>query len=144
MASAIPPHVTLLPPTVVEDDALPAFLEHLAKVVAAAEPFDMVLSGTGSFRPVSPVVFVQVSHGIPVCEALEPAVRSGPVERTSTSRTTRTSRWPTTSTRPPSTPRSSGCPTSAAPSGWPVELYHHDDDGVWRVRRPLPARLRAG
>ena len=28
MASAIPPHVTLLPPTVVEDEALPGFLDH--------------------------------------------------------------------------------------------------------------------
>ena len=42
----------------------------------------MVLSGTGTFRPVSPVVFVQVSRGIAHCEALERAVRSGPVERT--------------------------------------------------------------
>ena len=58
-----------------------AFLEHLRAVTAAAEPFDMVLSGTGTFRPVSPVVFVQVSRGIPSCEALERAVRSGPVER---------------------------------------------------------------
>jgi 2'-5' RNA ligase len=82
MASAIPPHVTLLPPTAVGDDTMPTFLDHLQVVTAAAEPFDMVLSGTGTFRPVSPVVFVQVSQGIPYCEALERAVRSGPVERT--------------------------------------------------------------
>jgi 2'-5' RNA ligase len=82
MASAIPPHVTLLPPTVVEPGLMDAFLEHLLTVTTSAEPFDMVLSGTGTFRPVSPVVFVQVSRGIPNCEALEAAVRSGPVVRT--------------------------------------------------------------
>ena len=81
MASAIPPHVTLLPPTAIPQDDMDAFLEHLLAVTATAEPFDMVLSGTGTFRPVSPVVFVQVSRGIPSCEALERAVRSGPVDR---------------------------------------------------------------
>jgi 2'-5' RNA ligase len=81
MASAIPPHVTLLPPTAIQPDAMDGFLEHLLAVTASAEPFDMVLSGTGTFRPVSPVVFVQVSRGIPNCEALERAVRSGPVVR---------------------------------------------------------------
>ena len=82
MASAIPPHVTLLPPTAIHPDAMDAFLEHLLAVTASAEPFDMVLSGTGTFRPVSPVVFVQVSRGIPNCEALERLVRSGPGVRT--------------------------------------------------------------
>ena len=67
MASAIPPHVTLLPPTAVEPEVMDAFLAHLLDVTASAEPFDMVLSGTGTFRPVSPVVFVQVSRGIPNC-----------------------------------------------------------------------------
>ena len=41
----------------------------------------MSLSGTGTFRPLSPVVFVQVSLGISQCELLERGVRSGPVER---------------------------------------------------------------
>ena len=57
MASAIPPHVTLLPPTAIGPEAMDAFLEHLVAVTTAAGPFDMVLSGTGTFRPVSPVVF---------------------------------------------------------------------------------------
>jgi 2'-5' RNA ligase len=81
MARAIPSHVTLLPPTPVDDATLDAFVEHLEKVAATHPPFEMVLSGTGTFRPVSPVVFVQVSRGISSCERLESAVRSGPVER---------------------------------------------------------------
>ena len=77
-ASAIPPHVTLLPPTDLAGEQLGRFVDHLAAVCALAQPFDMVLSGTGTFRPVSPVVFVQVSKGISACERLERAVRSGP------------------------------------------------------------------
>jgi 2'-5' RNA ligase len=41
----------------------------------------MHLSGTGTFRPVSPVVFVQVAQGLSNCELLERAVRTGPLQR---------------------------------------------------------------
>jgi 2'-5' RNA ligase len=41
----------------------------------------MVLRGTGTFRPISPVVFVQVSGGLAECEVLERAVRRGPLRR---------------------------------------------------------------
>ena len=81
MASAIPPHVTLLPPTDIDAEDMEDFLDHLRAVTSVVEPFAMILSGTGTFRPVSPVVFVQVSRGISHCEALEHAVRCGPVER---------------------------------------------------------------
>lgn len=81
MAGAIPPHVTLLPPTEIDDDLIDAFEQHLAWVAADALPFRMSLSSTGTFRPLSPVVFVQVAQGISACEGLEVAVRSGPVTR---------------------------------------------------------------
>lgn len=81
LARAIPPHVTLLPPTEIPDDLVPAFREHLAEVAGQHAPFVMRLRGTGTFRPVSPVVFVQVAQGIGSCESLERAVRSGPVAR---------------------------------------------------------------
>lgn len=81
MADAIPSHVTLLPPTEVDDDELPAVRDHLAKVASTWRPFTMLLRGTGTFRPVSPVVFVQVAGGIADCEQLQLAVRQGPVER---------------------------------------------------------------
>jgi hypothetical protein len=63
-AHGIPTHVTLLPPTEVE-----------------AAP--MRLSGTGTFRPLSPVVFVQVVEGAAACSWLQQRVRdaSGPLER---------------------------------------------------------------
>lgn len=80
-ARDIPPHVTLLPPTEVADGDRPAFAAHLAAVAAAAAPFEMRLQGTGTFRPVSPVVFVRVAQGVADCERLEAAIRSGPVSR---------------------------------------------------------------
>lgn len=80
-ALAIPPHVTLLPPTEVGEAELAGFEEHLRAVARQTSPFRMVLRGTGTFRPTSPVVFVTVAQGIPSCERLEKAVRSGPVER---------------------------------------------------------------
>lgn len=81
LADSIPTHVTLLPPTEVADDQLPAVREHLCAVAAQRQPFTMMLRGTGTFRPVSPVVFVQVAGGIAECERLEQAVRSGPLRR---------------------------------------------------------------
>ena len=48
---------------------------------AADEPWRSELRGTGTFRPVSPVVFIQVARGIPACEQLEATVRRGVLER---------------------------------------------------------------
>lgn len=77
----IRPHVTLLPPITVAVDVLPVIEAHLAEAATAVEPFQMHLSGTGTFRPASPVVFVQVARGLGECELLEAAVRQGPLDR---------------------------------------------------------------
>jgi 2'-5' RNA ligase len=77
LASSIPTHITLLPPTEVPGDVG----EHLADVAASVVPFTIHLRGTATFRPVSPVVFVQVVEGISECELLERRVRSGPLAR---------------------------------------------------------------
>ncbi len=81
LAESIPTHVTLLPPTELSDDELPAAVKHLRQVASNGHSFPMVLRGTGTFRPISPVVFVQVSGGLAECELLERAVRSGPLKR---------------------------------------------------------------
>ncbi|HEY3438206.1 MAG TPA: 2'-5' RNA ligase family protein [Actinotalea sp.] len=81
LAEDIPPHVTLLGPTVVGPDELAAVRDHLAAVGRAHPPFTVHLRGTGTFRPVSPVVFVPLVQGIAECERLERAVRSGPLEQ---------------------------------------------------------------
>ncbi|GHJ35115.1 2'-5' RNA ligase family protein [Streptomyces sp. TS71-3] len=82
-AHGIPTHVTLLPPTEVDEAALPAIEAHLAGVADAGRPFPMRLSGTGTFRPLSPVVFVQIVEGVDGCAWLQSRVRdpSGPVAR---------------------------------------------------------------
>jgi 2'-5' RNA ligase len=79
MALAIPPHVTLIPPTELDDDELAAVEKHLELVAESQWPFEIHLRGTGSFRPVSPVVFVALAAGISDCERLELAVRTGPL-----------------------------------------------------------------
>jgi 2'-5' RNA ligase len=81
LAKAIPTHVTLLPPTQVRAAAMPEVERHLLGVAAEVEPFELRLRGTATFRPVSPVVFVQVVQGIAACEQIESRVRSGPLCR---------------------------------------------------------------
>jgi 2'-5' RNA ligase len=83
-AELVFPHVTLLPPTAVPAHALPEVESHLAEAAAAHHPFVMHLSGTGTFRPVSEVVFVAVARGIGDCEILANDVRRGPLARTLT------------------------------------------------------------
>ena len=80
-AAGIPPHVTLLPPTALREEALAEVEEHLRTVAACGQPFEMLLRGSATFRPVSPVVFVPVVKGLADCERLEAQVRSGPLRR---------------------------------------------------------------
>lgn len=82
-AHGIPTHVTLLPPTEVEAERLPEVEAHLAAIAAGSEPFTMRLEGTGTFRPLSPVVFVKLVEGTPACDRLQERVRdeAGPVPR---------------------------------------------------------------
>jgi len=81
LARAIPPHITLLPPSELAADDLDRVREHLRGAAARHGAFTVHLRGTATFRPVSSVVFVQVSRGITECELLEAAVRSGPLDR---------------------------------------------------------------
>ena len=80
-ADLVFPHVTLLPPTAVEEGDLADIDKHLADVAHHGRPFPMHLAGTGTFRPMTPVVFVQVARGVGDCEELEKAIRRGPLER---------------------------------------------------------------
>jgi len=80
-AESIPTHVTLLSLTEIADDQGAEINEHLQRVAAAQQPFTMLLRSTGTFRPVSPVVFVQVAGGINACERIEAAIRTGPLKR---------------------------------------------------------------
>lgn len=76
-AAEMPPHVTILAPIDVDDDVVDEAIRHLEEVAERTAPFRLTLRGTGTFRPVSPVVFVAVAEGISDCEQLERDVRSG-------------------------------------------------------------------
>ena len=81
LATSIPTHITILPPTLIAPECRPSFEDHLRSVCEQVDPFEIQLRGTGTFRPVSPVVFVQLATGMAECEKLETAVRSGPLKR---------------------------------------------------------------
>ena len=79
-ARTIAPHVTLLGPVVVRRDEVADVDRHLTDVAGRHGPFVVHLRGTGTFRPVSPVVFVALARGIADCEQLARATRSGPLD----------------------------------------------------------------
>ncbi|MDQ3502968.1 MAG: 2'-5' RNA ligase family protein, partial [Actinomycetota bacterium] len=76
-AAGIPPHITLLPPTALSEDALHEVEEHLRVVAAGERPFELHLQGSGTFRPVSPVVFVPLAQGTTDCARVQTKVRTG-------------------------------------------------------------------
>jgi 2'-5' RNA ligase len=78
-AAMIPTHITLVPPTEVDEDQLQKIEDHLAAAADEVETFCVHLRGTGTFRPVSPVVFVSLAEGISQCERLADVVRRGPL-----------------------------------------------------------------
>lgn len=78
-ATMIPTHITLVPPTEVDPGALDGVATHLREVADEVDAFRVHLRGTGTFRPVSPVVFVTLAEGISQCESLAAAVRRGPL-----------------------------------------------------------------
>lgn len=81
LAAFIPAHLTLLGPTDIDAGQLGDVESRLAVVAAAQAPFAIHLRGTGTFRPVTEVVFVTVAAGISECEMLATDVRRGPLRR---------------------------------------------------------------
>ena len=138
-ADLIPPHVTILGPTVVDQGAMAAVVEHLAAVTSSAQAFTMILRGTGTFRPVSEVVFVQVAQGIAECEQLETAVRTGVLAQE-----LRFNYHPHVTiahdVEPEALDRAfeecAGFEATFDVTG--VDLFEHGDDGVWRTVETFP------
>jgi 2'-5' RNA ligase len=83
MARYIPSHLTLLGPTEVKASAkvTAEIEEHLVKVASRHRPYQLHLRGSGTFRPVTQVVFVAVAAGISQTEQLAHDVRMGPLGR---------------------------------------------------------------
>ncbi|WP_372592674.1 2'-5' RNA ligase family protein [Actinotalea sp.] len=138
LASSIPPHVTLVGPTVAEPDEMQALYAHMTAVAAEHAPFELHLRGTGTFRPVSDVVFVQVVRGIAECEQLERGLRTGPLAQE-----LRFHYHPhVTVAHDVPEPALDRAFTELAEfeAMFPVtglEVFAHGDDGVWRVERRI-------
>jgi 2'-5' RNA ligase len=79
-AAMIPTHITMVPPTEVAEAELPEIERHLEEAAAGVPSFVVHLRGTGTFRPISPVVFVTLVRGISHCEQLAAALRRGPLD----------------------------------------------------------------
>jgi len=78
-ASGVPTHITLIPPLDVDDSIVTDIEAHLARAAQQHEVFRVHLRGTGTFRPVSPVVFIGLVEGIAQTELLAASVRDGPL-----------------------------------------------------------------
>ncbi len=80
MAISVPPHITLMPPLAVSQAMRKRVFEHLRHVASSSKPFQVELSGSGSFEPVSPVSFLNVVKGAKQCAQLAEDIRSGPLD----------------------------------------------------------------
>ncbi|MBG6224218.1 2'-5' RNA ligase [Arthrobacter sp. CAN_A2] len=79
MAAVVPPHITLITTTPATD--WDETIDHVRAVARDQAPFTVRLLGTGSFRPVSPVVFLTLVEGFHECVDLHARLQSGPLER---------------------------------------------------------------
>ncbi|MEV0664478.1 2'-5' RNA ligase family protein [Actinomadura luteofluorescens] len=133
LAHAIPTHITLLPPTEVPESEVDAIEGHLRGVASTETPFPIRLRGSGTFRPVSPVVFVALAEGIGGCERVQAKVLTGPLAR------------PLPFPYHPHVTIAHHLPESVMDQAfkelagysadfeaWGFSLYEHGRDGVWR------------
>jgi 2'-5' RNA ligase len=84
LAWTVPTHITLLPPTQVPAGRLPQVDDHLRSVAGEVASFDVTLSGSATFRPVTQTSFVVVGQGAGECERVAGQVRAGPLRRSLT------------------------------------------------------------
>ncbi|MFH5880340.1 2'-5' RNA ligase family protein [Arthrobacter sp. NA-172] len=136
MADVIPAHITLVTTTPARD--WEAAREHVRDVARRQAPFNITISGTGSFRPVSPVVFLNVEDGFTECVELHEQLQAGPLERDLP--------FPF---HPHVTVAHDVAPESLDEAEtvlknytatFPVVsmgLYEHDNDGIWQLREEL-------
>ncbi len=77
-AAVVPPHITLVSGRAKE--AWHDAADHVRQVAASGEPFVISLRGTGTFEPISPVVFLKVADGAQDCAQLHEQLLEGPLE----------------------------------------------------------------
>lgn len=139
LAWSIVPHITLVGPSDLDRDVLVDLDEHLTLVAAQHGPFVVRLRGTGTFRPVSEVVFVQLVQGVAECELLARDLRAGPLDQ------------PLRFPYHPHVTLAHDVPAAALDLAFDdlagfdatfeaseIAVFESDDEGVWRVVRSVP------
>ena len=136
MAGVVPAHITLVTTTPTQD--WEATRRHVREVARCQSPFMVTIAGTGTFRPVSPVVFINVEDGFNDCVDLHRKLQQGPLHR----------ELPF-AYHPHVTIAHDVAPESLDEAEtvlknyratFPVVsmgLYEHDADGIWQLREEL-------
>ena len=75
----MPAHITLIAPFDADADIVEDVIEHCRGVAARHVPFTVVLAGTATFAPISPVVYLPVVEGASACAALAADLATGPL-----------------------------------------------------------------
>lgn len=68
VAGSVPAHITLM--IAAREDRWDELVAHVRAVVTGWKPFHVEINGTGTFRPVTPVVFLRIDKGYEDCVAL--------------------------------------------------------------------------
>ncbi len=133
MAHTIPAHVTIMPPTDLPGIEFADVVNHVRQTVTGVSAFDVRLAGTNTFRPVSPVTFVEVAEGGDACDRLQQRVRTGMLFRT-----LKYDYHPHV-TVAQDLPEAALDEAQQTLSGWAchfvvdhLTVYLHHEDGVWR------------
>jgi len=113
-------------------------LEHVRDVARRQSPFMVTIAGTGTFRPVSPVVFINVEEGFEACVDLHQKLQQGPLQRELPF-----AYHPHVTIAHDVAPESLDEAETVLKSyraTFPVVsmgLYEHDADGIWQLREEL-------
>lgn len=76
----VPPHVTIVEPRAVDREQVPDIQAQAAEICRSFSPFVISFGNIGDFRPVSPVVYIEVQRGHEACKELAKRLRFGPLD----------------------------------------------------------------
>jgi 2'-5' RNA ligase len=136
LAGVVPAHITLVTTTPTHD--WQATLDHVREVARGQSPFMVTIAGTGSFRPVSPVVFITVEEGFEQCVELHEKLQRGPLARELPF-----AYHPHVTIAHDVAPEAldeAETVLKGYRASFPVVsmgLYEHDADGIWQLREEL-------
>lgn len=77
----IPPHITIVPPVNLSDDAVIAALATMRAAAASVDGLELELGPFDTFLPTNPVLFLSVGGDVDSLAKLRVACNSGPLER---------------------------------------------------------------